>query len=79
MSEEKVSIQLMVGRWRERGGGVATVEDRCTYNSDYQWTGRGSDGLLTDWRQNGLWLRTGQPSKYDLIEYLGPLEEGAKK
>jgi len=54
---------------------VATVEDRRTYNSDYPWAGRGSDGRLTDWQENGLWLRTGQPSEYDLIEYLGPLEE----
>lgn len=74
-----MSIQIKIGRWLERGGGEATVEYRCTYNPDYSWAGRGSDGLLTDWQENGLWLRTGQPTKYDLTEYLGPLKEGEEK
>lgn len=61
------------GRWRERGGGVASVETLAIDRSPYTVWGRGSDGCRSVWRANGRLLR--QESQYDLVEFLGPLED----
>lgn len=73
-----MSVKIKPGRWRERGGGEANVEWFCSYDYDYPWHGRSSDGFFTNWQDNGLWLRTGSLSQHDLIEYLGPLKEVSK-
>lgn len=63
------------GRWRERGGGVAIVLERDVDDSVYPWLGTDSVNCVSCWRDNGLWHWDGMPSIYDLVKYLGPLEE----
>ena len=69
-----MKIEVKLGRWRTRGGGVAIVDERVVDDLVYPWWGIDSVNCVSCWRDNGLWLRTGQ-SKHDLVAYLGPLEE----
>ena len=70
-----MSVQVKPGRWRERGGGIAIVEERSHPALWYQWFGRDSLNWPSLWAADGLWLRPGQQHDHDLVEYLGPEEQ----
>ena len=67
-------MEIKPGRWRERGGGIAIVEERCHSALGYQWFGRDSLNWPSLWDGNGLWLRS-RLHQHDIIEYLEPLKE----
>ena len=69
-----MSIEVKPGRWRERGGGIATVEEWSHPTLGYQWFGRDSRNWPSLWDNHGSWLRPGHQHDHDLIEYLGPEE-----
>lgn len=69
-----MSIRIRIGRWRERGGGVAEVHGRDDQRIWYPWTGRRSTGNPGDWKDDGSWTGFGIGLAYDLVEYLGPLD-----
>lgn len=66
---------MQIGRWRERGGGVAVVRKQEPGHPYYCFSGSDSLGWPTWWREDGSWLPEGLQSQRDLMEYLGPLEE----
>ena len=67
--------EVKPGRWRERGGGIATVEERLHPATQFQWFGRDSLNCASLWDNDGWWLRPGQQHQHDLVEYLGPGEQ----
>lgn len=74
-----MSIKVKPGRWRERGGGIATVEEWSCPTLGYQWFGRDSLNYPSLWDGDGWYLRPGLQHQHDLVEYLGPEDEGVKE
>ena len=61
------------GLWYERGGGIAEVREYRPISSEKPWVGIDSDGHASSWKNNGQWCTVDKQSQYDLIEYIGPL------
>lgn len=74
-----MSIEVKPGRWRERGGGIAIVEERLHPTNSFQWFGRDSLHCASLWHDDGWWLRPGLQHQHDLVEYLGPEEQDEGK
>lgn len=70
-----MSVEIKIGRWRERGGGVARVVERNKQKCTYLWFGADSLGWSSLWTGEGRWLANDAQHEHDLIEYLGPLED----
>ena len=66
-----MSIHVKPGRWQLRNGEVATV----LYDGGLvAWPWRGlHDGHVMTWSRIGMFGTA--PGRFDLVEYLGPLEE----
>jgi len=66
--------EIKVGRWWTRNGGAAIV----ARSSENMWEGFTSEGHIS-WFTSGCWRRDAAPHPWDLVEYLGPLEEENSK
>lgn len=66
--------EMKPGRYRQRNGGTATVEER-TGVTRWPWLGVDSEGLPTTWTDDGHHLASTRPDELDLVEYLGPSEQ----
>ena len=65
--------EIKIGYWRERGGGLAIVDEHATADTSEPWHGIDSTGRVSAWRDDGLWLASGSQSKHDLVKFVGPL------
>lgn len=65
--------EIKLGYWRERGGGLAIVDEHAPNDPLYPWWGIDSVGCVACWRKDGSWMPPGLPYKHDLVKYLGPL------
>jgi len=65
-----------LGYWRERGGGLAIVDERATDDPIYPWWGIDSVGCVSCWREDGSWKPAGLQSKHDLVKFVEPLRRG---
>ena len=70
-----MSIEVKPGRWEQRNGKVAKVQT-CSSAGTFSVWGHDSNGDVCVWRQSGT-LLAGKQSQYDLMKYLGLLEEDA--
>ena len=70
-----MSSKIRPGQWEQRNGKVAKVQT-CSSAGSFSVWGHDSNGHFCVWRQNGSLLAAKQ-SQYDLIKYLGLLEEDA--
>lgn len=65
--------EIKLGYWRERGGGLAIVDERATDDPAFPWWGIDSVGCVSHWRADGSYNPPGLQSKHDLVKYVGPL------
>lgn len=62
------------GRWQMRNGRTVTVEDRKGHWL-HPWRGSDNNGVRYSWGDCGEWYHASYPSGFDLVEYLGPIEQ----
>ena len=69
-----MSDEVKPGRWRQRDGNTAAVQNEEPDGQYYRFFGHNSRGWPSSWRADGFCFVERLKCQFDLVEYLGPAE-----